>query len=74
TQKPADERNPAQGLNARDRNLIGRVVRLERPIADGQGQVRIDDSLWRVTGEDLPSGMSVKVIRVEGTMLWVEKA
>jgi membrane protein implicated in regulation of membrane protease activity len=73
-QKPADELDPAQGLNARDRNLIGRVLRLERPIADGQGQVRIDDSLWRVAGEDLPSGTSVKVVRVEGTVLWVEKA
>ncbi len=73
TRRARDEPDPAMDLNARDRNLVGRVVRLERAIAGGLGQVRIDDSLWRVSGEDMPSGSSVRITRVEGTMLWVEK-
>lgn len=74
TRRPADEPDPAIGLNARDRNLVGRIVRLEHAIASGQGQTRIDDSLWRVSGADLPAGTSVRIVGIEGTVLSVEKA
>ncbi|TVR11969.1 MAG: NfeD family protein [Salinarimonadaceae bacterium] len=61
-------------LNRADRALIGRVLTLESAIVKGQGRVRVDDSSWRVVGPDLPVGARVKVIRVEGTSLVVEKA
>jgi membrane protein implicated in regulation of membrane protease activity len=29
---------------------VGRVFTLEKPIVDGAGTVRIDDTIWRVAG------------------------
>jgi inner membrane protein len=73
TARPGATREPAAELNARDRNLIGRIVELERPITGGEGQINIDDSIWRIKGEDMPAGSSIRIIRPEGTLLWVER-
>jgi membrane protein implicated in regulation of membrane protease activity len=59
-------------LNRRADALVGRIFTLERPIVDGAGTVRVDDSVWRITGRDLPAGRRVKVIGVQGTALHVE--
>jgi membrane protein implicated in regulation of membrane protease activity len=59
-------------LNRRADALVGRIFTLEKPIMDGAGTVRVDDSVWRITGRDLPAGRRVKVVRVEGTALHVE--
>jgi membrane protein implicated in regulation of membrane protease activity len=61
-------------LNRRAEALVGRIFTLEKPIVDGVGTVRIDDSVWRITGADIPAGRRVKVVRVEGTALRVELA
>ncbi len=61
-------------LNCRADALVGRIFTLERPIVDGAGTVRVDDSVWRITGRDLPAGRRVKVIGVQGTALHVELA
>ena len=61
-------------LNRRGDALVGRLFTLEAPLAGGEGRVRIDDSSWRVTGPDLPTGTRVRVIRVDGTTLVVEAA
>lgn len=49
-------------LNQRGAQLIGRVATLTEPIANGRGRVRIGDTMWRVSGPDLPAGARVKVI------------
>jgi inner membrane protein len=59
-------------LNRRAEALVGRVFTLEKPIIDGAGTVRIDDSVWRITGRDVPAGRRVKVVGVDGTALHVE--
>jgi membrane protein implicated in regulation of membrane protease activity len=59
-------------LNRRADALVGRIFTLERPIVDGAGTVRVGDSVWRITGRDLPAGRRVKVIGIEGTALHVE--
>jgi inner membrane protein len=59
-------------LNRRADALVGRVFTLDKPIVDGTGTVRVDDSVWRITGRDVPAGCRVKVVRVEGTALQVE--
>ena len=59
-------------LNRRAEALVGRIFTLEKPIVDGTGTVRIDDSVWRITGRDVPAGRRVRVVRVEGTALHVE--
>ena len=61
-------------LNARALRLVGGTYVLTRPIVDGHGSIRIDDSTWRVTGPDLPSGTTVRVAGVDGTVLAVEKS
>jgi inner membrane protein len=59
-------------LNRRADAMVGRVFTLERPIVDGAGTVRVDDSVWRVTGPDVPAGRRIKVVGIDGTALHVE--
>src|SRR5271154_494036 len=61
-------------LNKRADALVGRVFTLERPIIDGSGTVRIDDTIWRVAGPDTPAGSQVKVVRADGASLTVAAA
>ena len=42
-------------------SLIGRTATLTEPIADGRGRVKIGDTMWRVSGPDLPAGAKVRV-------------
>lgn len=74
TRRKSDEPDLAQGLNDRGRQLIGRVFRLEATMAGGEGRIRIGDSSWRITGPELLAGSEVRVVRVEGATLVVEKA
>jgi membrane protein implicated in regulation of membrane protease activity len=66
--------NEAPLLNRRTEALVGRVFTLERPIVDGVGTVRIDDTIWRVRGPDGPAGSRVRVVHADGANLAVEPA
>lgn len=59
-------------LNQRGKALIGRRVPLVEPISNGVGRVQIDDTYWRVEGEDLPQGALVEVVEAEGATLNVK--
>jgi inner membrane protein len=61
-------------LNRRASALVGRVFTLEKPIVDGTGTVRIDDTIWRVAGPDAPAGSKVKVVQADGANLTVAEA
>ena len=61
-------------LNRGGRDFVGRVFVLDAPIAGGEGRVRVGDSSWRLTGPEAPAGASVRVVRVEGGTLVVERA
>jgi inner membrane protein len=61
-------------LNRRTEALIGREFTLEKPIVDGSGTVRIDDTVWRVAGPDTPAGSRVKVVQADGASLTVAAA
>jgi inner membrane protein len=61
-------------LNRRADALVGRVFTLERPIIDGHGTVRIDDTIWRVAGPDAPAGSRVRVVQADGANLTVAAA
>ena len=61
-------------LNRRMEALIGRVFTLDKPIVDGMGSVRIDDTVWRVTGPDCPAGSRVRVAGTQGVTLVVDRA
>jgi len=58
-------------LNQRSSQYIGREFSLEEPIINGRGRVKVDDTLWRVEGEDLPIGTKIKVVDVDGVVLKV---
>jgi hypothetical protein len=68
----ASQSNPF--LNRRAAALVGRVFTLEKPIIDGSGTVRIDDTIWRVAGPDTPAGSRVKIVQVDGANLTVAAA
>ncbi len=61
-------------LNRRAEQLVGRVVPLERAIEQGRGRVQIADAYWEVSGADLPTGSSVRVVGTDGMTLRVEAA
>jgi hypothetical protein len=61
-------------LNRRADALVGRVFTLEKPIVDGAGTVRIDDTVWRVAGPDAPAGSRVKIVQADGASLTVAAA
>jgi len=68
-QNSGESSNPF--LNKRADALVGRVFTLDKPIIDGAGTVRIDDTIWRVAGPDAPAGSRVKVVRADGASLTV---
>lgn len=69
----ADEAEPDQPfLNRRGEALVGLTVPLDQAIVGGEGRIRVGDSVWRVTGPDLPAGAAVRVARMEGATLVVE--
>ncbi|MBF0140619.1 MAG: NfeD family protein [Magnetococcales bacterium] len=59
-------------LNRRSSQYIGRTFSLSEPIVNGVGRIRVDDSSWKVAGADTPAGGSVRVVSVDGTVLYVE--
>lgn len=61
-------------LNRRAQQYIGRVFSLETAIVNGNGKVKVEDTVWRVQGEDLPVGTKVRVVGVDGVLLQVERA
>jgi membrane protein implicated in regulation of membrane protease activity len=61
-------------LNRRGSQYVGRVFNLHDPIINGRGTVRVDDTIWRADGPDLPAGSKVKVTGIAGTALKVEAA
>ena len=60
-------------LNRRAEAFIGRSFTLQKPIVNGSGTINIDDTVWRITGIDMPARSRIKVTRVDGTALHVER-
>ena len=59
-------------LNQRNQQMIGRTLILSQAIENGVGKVVVDDSQWKVAGNDLPINSRVKVMSVQGSVLNVE--
>lgn len=59
-------------LNLRAEQLVGRTATLLEPIAEGVGRVRLGDTIWRVTGPDLPAGTRVRIVSAHGGDLSVQ--
>ena len=61
-------------LNRRAEGYVGREFTLDKPIVDGLGTIRIDDTVWRVSGPDCPAGSRIKIAFADGADLKVEAA
>lgn len=66
--KPSDQ----PGLNRRGSELLGRQFTLHEAINGGRGKIKAGDSLWLVSGPELPAGSAVKVVGQDGVILHVE--
>lgn len=70
-------RNPATtdqpALNRRGEQYLGRTFTLEQPVVNRVGKLRVDDSTWRITGDDLPAGTRVTVTGVDGVVLEITR-
>lgn len=68
-QRPDDTDQP--NLNRRGEQYVGRLFTLTEPIVDGVGKIHVDDSTWKIRGDDCAVGSQVEVVGSEGTILKV---
>jgi hypothetical protein len=69
---PTESDQPA--LNRRGQQYIGRSFKLDTAIVDGVGRISVDDTTWRVSGDDMPTGEQVVVTGVDGATFRVVRA
>ncbi|MEE8203833.1 MAG: NfeD family protein [Alphaproteobacteria bacterium] len=67
-------RTDQPALNRRGEQYVGRLLTLDEPIVNHQGKIKVDDSTWKVEGDDMPAGTRIRVASVDGVVLRVEKA
>ncbi len=65
--------DPMPNLNRRGRQYIGRTFNLSHAIINGVGKINVNDTTWKVEGDDMPKGTQVKVVDINGTVLKIEK-
>ena len=60
-------------LNRRGEQYVGRNFTLAEPIVNGMGKIKVDDSIWKISGDDCDAGTKIKVIGIDGTIFRVER-
>jgi membrane protein implicated in regulation of membrane protease activity len=60
-------------LNRRGSQYVGRTFNLHEAIENGQGKIKVDDTIWKVHGEDCDINSKVKVLASRGTVFDVKK-
>jgi membrane protein implicated in regulation of membrane protease activity len=60
-------------LNRRSEQYIGNTYTLDEAIVNGTARIKVGDSYWRAEGSDMDAGNTVKVTKVDGATLIVEK-
>jgi len=58
-------------LNRRGEQYVGRIFTLDTPVVNSTGKIRVDDSIWKVQGQDCPAGTRVRVTGVDGVVFIV---
>lgn len=59
-------------LSQRGKRYLGSMVTVEEPIENGVGKVRVEDTVWRASGEDAPAGSQVRIVGIDGATFKVE--
>lgn len=67
-----DKTSTRPNLNKRGHQYIGRTFQLSDAIVNGVGKIKVDDSTWKVQGDDAPKDTAVRVKGIDGTELIVE--
>jgi membrane protein implicated in regulation of membrane protease activity len=62
---------PEAGVNIGSSRLIGQRGILETALQNGRGEMRLGDTIWPVSGPDLPQGSTVVVTGADGALLIV---
>jgi inner membrane protein len=71
--KRADSETSDQPLlNQRAAQHVGQVLTLVEPVVNGFGKAGVGDSVWRVSGPEMPKGARVRVRSVDGSTLVVQ--
>lgn len=70
TNNPVESSDPL--LNDRTARMIGRSVEVVSEIRNGEGRVKVGDSVWNCRGPDCDVGARVRVVGAHGTCLDVE--
>jgi len=60
-------------LNRRGEHYVGRTFTLTDPIENGEGRIRVDDTIWKVRGDDTEAGVRIRVTGTDGTVLTIER-
>ncbi len=60
-------------LNRRGEQYVGRIVTLKEGIVNGHGKIKVDDSTWKIEGDDCPPGTRVQVVGVDNVILQVRR-
>ena len=72
------DRNPVASsdplLNDRTARLVGQNVLVVTAIENGEGRVKVGDSVWAARGPDAPAGSRMVVTGADGTCLRVAAA
>lgn len=58
-------------LNQRADGFVGRETVLIEPIQQGIGRIALGDTVWRVSGDDMPEGTPVRIAGHDGALLAV---
>ena len=68
-----EESAEAPNLNKKGAAMIGKNYVLASDIVNGEGRVKVGDTVWIATGQDMSEGTRVTVDEVDGTKLHVIK-
>lgn len=59
-------------LNQRADRFLGQEGVLEEPTVGGFGRLALGDTVWRISGPDLPAGQRVRITGSDGPLLKVD--
>ena len=59
-------------LNRRGEQYVGREFTLAEPVVNGVGKLKVDDTMWKIEGDDCESGTKIKIIEADGAVLKIE--
>ncbi|AQS41111.1 MAG: Nodulation formation efficiency D like protein [Candidatus Tokpelaia hoelldobleri] len=66
------EHSEAPLLNRRTDEMLDMVITLSEPLHNGSGHTHIDDTIWRITGKDMPKGTRIRLVAYQNGAFQVE--